>query len=170
MAAPGENDGDGVAYLVPGFYEVSGSYDLAEAFSSVTTPNAQGSVAFYGLNGDAISSVAPAGDLNNDGSPDLVFGAPGHEGGGGAYVVYGGPNHWGDWWDTATGEPRDDVSLADNAAAENHVALLYSEQEGEGLGLDVAGASDLNGDGIDDIVVIPSSSTGTARVFLGGGS
>jgi hypothetical protein len=170
VAAPGENNGDGVAYLVPGFYEVSGSYGLDEPFSSVTTPNAQGSVAFYGLNGDAISSVALAGDLNNDGAPDLVFGAPGHEGGGGAYVVYGGSNHWGDWWDTSTGEPRDAVSLADNAAVENHVALIYSEQDGEGLGLDVDGASDLSGDGIDDIVIIPSSSSGTARIFLGGGS
>jgi hypothetical protein len=170
VVAPGENGGAGVVYLVPGFYEVNGSYRLDEEFSSSTSPNATGAVVFTGTDGDALSAAKPAGDLNNDGDPDLVIGAPGHDGMGAAYVLYGGPNHWGDWWDKTTGAPRETVDLYESAVAKEHTAIISSEQEGEGFGTDVEGATDLNGDGIDDIIVGSSPNGGMTRVFFGGGS
>ncbi len=123
---------------------------------------------------DGLTSVAVAGDINSDGVDDLVFGAPSHDGGanngGAAYIVYNGEGFWGAWWDPATGEPRDEVLLSEAVAAEASTARIYATDEGDELGLVVDGAGDINGDGIDDVVLGASPSGGTVRVFFGGGT
>ena len=116
ITAPRAESQRGVAYLVPGFYEVFGNYNIEDAFSTTVTPNATSAVRFIGGATDSLRSVAGAGDLNNDGEPDFLFGAPDHSNGtaaraGAAYVVYGGDAFWGDWWDPQTGAAREDVDL-----------------------------------------------------------
>ncbi len=170
VVAPGENDGAGVVYLVPGFYEVNGEHVLGDELSSATSPNATGTLVFAGAEGDALNDAVLAGDLNNDGHPDLAIGAPGHNGSGAVYVVYGGPDHWGDWWDSSTGAPQEPIQLDESALNEEHTARIYSEQGWEGFGSDVEGATDLNNDGIDDLLVGNSGSESMVRVFHGGGS
>ena len=74
--APRQNaDAPGHAYLYSGR---DGS--LLHAFTGEAAPDAFG------------SAVSSAGDVNRDGRPDLLIGAPGHAGGGIAYV-YSGRNY-----------------------------------------------------------------------------
>ena len=125
-----------------------------------TTARAISSRIFIAPAGATISdhfgqSVAHAGDVNGDGYPDVIVGAPLNSAGGAAagraYVYFGGPNAdaVADW--TLTG------SVA-----------------GGQFGLSVAGAGDLNGDGFDDVIVgTPynvAADAGAAYVFFGGAS
>ncbi len=80
-------------------------------------------------------SVSGAGDLNGDGYADLVVGYPQYSTSlpsvGRAYVYYGGPDGpstTADWTITGT-------------------------QEGQQVGLSVHAAGDVNGDGLDDLVI-----------------
>jgi hypothetical protein len=179
ISAPNSRDGDGdlqpgQVYLVPGFYEVNGTYGLGDEFSSSTTPNALGAVLFTGESHDALRSVAAGGDINNDGEMDLLIGAPGHSAenseAGALYILYGGEDQWGDWWDPATGEPHEDIQLYDAADEQNSTARIYSTTADDAMGTQVDAAGDMNGDGIDDVVVSPGAAGGTLRIFFGGGT
>lgn len=175
ITAPGAESPRGLAYLVPGFYEVFGNYGIEDAFSTTVTPNATSAVRFVGGTTDILRSAGGVGDLNNDGEPDLLFGAPGHSNGsvaqsGAAYVVYGGAAFWGDWWDPQTGTARDDVDLEGSSTKQQKTAKIASSTLNENLGWDVAWAGDLNGDGIDDIVIGALDDDGRIRVFFGGGT
>lgn len=75
-------------------------------------------------------SVSDAGDVNGDGYPDVIVGAPLYNGAvGRAYVYFGGPDvdEVADW--TLTGPSP------------------------SSFGASVAGAGDVNGDGYDDVIV-----------------
>ena len=83
------------------------------------------------------------GDFNGDGFQDLLAGAPfadgpdnSREDAGEAYVIFGG----------AKLAPV--ISLADGG----HALTIYGAAEGDSLGFSVLGA-DVNGDGIDDVIV-----------------
>ncbi len=84
--------------------------------------------------------VAGAGDLNGDGFGDLVVCAVANDGGGedggAAYVIYG-----------SAGGPSGiiDLSTAD--------ARLVGERAGDSAGCSAAGAADVNGDGLDDLMI-----------------
>ena len=87
--------------------------------------------------------VAAAGDLNGDGFGDVAIGADGHDGGGAdagmVYVILG----------RAAGFAA--VDLADLDAADGFT--IQGEAAGDRLGLQVAGAGDVNADGYDDLIL-----------------
>jgi hypothetical protein len=108
-------------------------------------------------------SVSAAGDVNGDGIDDLIVGAPGRYGGtsaGGAYVVFG-----------RTSGFASPVDLADIAAG-NGGFKIQGENAGDDAGHSVSAAGDVNGDGIDDLIVgaphpYASDGAGAAYVIFG---
>jgi hypothetical protein len=173
VSAPNERSGAGVVYLVPGFYAIFGEYGLEDELPEVGSPGARGTVRFVGDAADGLQSVSIAGDVNNDGATDFLFGAPGHSSvapsAGAAYIVYGGADHWGDWWSDEDGAPREEIELFASAVAEEHTAVIRSAIDSAQLGNTVTDGGDLNSDGIDDII-IGNGNGGTVRIFFGGGS
>ena len=86
-------------------------------------------------------SVAGAGDVNGDGLDDILIGTPNDEDGGNyagqTYLILGrGAANWGMDYD---------LSDAD--------ASFWGEDEEDFSGFSVAGAGDVNGDGLDDILI-----------------
>lgn len=91
------------------------------------------------------ASVSAAGDVNGDGVDDLIIGAPGAPHGsdydGHSYVVFGGAG-------AGVGGSLDLASLdGSNGFALNGVT------RGDYSGWSVSAAGDVNGDGIDDVIV-----------------
>lgn len=96
--------------------------------------------------GHAGISVAAAGDVNDDGSVDLIIGArnadvDGRAGAGQAYVLFGGPGLG------ASGSVALETLDGSNGFALNGI------DPGDQCGASVSGAGDVNDDGIDDIII-----------------
>jgi hypothetical protein len=93
--------------------------------------------------GDATgTSVAGIGDINGDGRPDLLIGAPGADpagrlGAGSAYVIFGGAS----------------TSGIDLAALGTAGYRIDGAQPGDAAGTSVALAGDVNGDGVPDLAI-----------------
>jgi len=139
--------GVGAAYLVLG--PVTGSFDLSLADATFVGPEA---------NDHAGESVASAGDVDGDGLPDLLVGAPSTWVddiwyAGAAYMVSG------------TRRGTQGLGTAD--------AKIYGELAYDNLGNSVDGLGDVNGDGLDDMVIAAfvtddnGYNAGTSYVWFG---
>ncbi len=151
VAGQGDLNGDGVEDLVAGVSsndEVGTNAGQAYVLfggNDVWTPDqslgaADASFLGEGPGARAGQSVAIAGDVDGDGYDDLLIGAKGHsvveEDCGAVYLVLGRPSGW-----------SMDTSLA------NADAMYYGLTEDDSAGESVAGAGDLDGDGLGDILV-----------------
>jgi hypothetical protein len=153
IAGVGDVNGDGVRDFVttaPGADNNgradSGSSYVVLAGSTgridLSDPGSQGFRIDGAASGDnSGSSVAGAGDLNGDGIDDLLIGAPGadnngRQGAGSTYVVFGGASV-----DVDLGTLGSRGFRIDGATA------------GDNGGWSVADAGDVNGDGIDDLLI-----------------
>jgi len=102
------------------------------------------------MNGEAAgnqlgTSVSSAGDINGDGIDDLVLGAPlwsrnqdPRDYSGAAYVIFGGQEGF-------FSEPNLPPTLGQGFTIQGAI--------GEGAGFSVSAADDINGDGIDDLII-----------------
>ncbi|WP_299324189.1 Ig-like domain-containing protein [Parasphingopyxis sp.] len=106
----------------------------------------QGDTAFD-LTGTSVSS---AGDINGDGIDDLIVGAPfGDDGGdyaGEAYVIFGTRGGFGT---DVSGRQVIDLTSLDTATG----FIVQGDMEGDRAGQSVSAAGDINGDGIDDLII-----------------
>lgn len=152
--AVGDLDGDGLAEVAVAarnadgntgrIYVVQGQVDGESVALSKLEALERGFIIYGELPGDfAGTTVAAAGDVDGDGFADLVIGAPkastNGTSSGSAYVVFG----------------KDDLApvfLADVAAGVGGFAIL-GEKAGDAAGRSVAGAGDVDGDGLADLVV-----------------
>ncbi len=85
------------------------------------------------------ASVSGAGDINGDGIADLIIGAP-YAGAGAAYVVFGSDQ----------GLPH---PLSLSGLDGNNGFRIDGVNTGDSLGISVSSAGDVNGDGLDDLIV-----------------
>ena len=112
------------------------------------------------INANMGTSVAGAGDVNNDGYDDIIVGASGYKDGetseGAAFIFYGSADGI-----TGTGPANAD-------------AVIQADKSFSFLGTSVSGAGNVNGDLYDDVIVgAPQYDTafdnsGAAFVFYGG--
>ncbi len=150
LAGAPDNDAggsdSGTAYLVLG--PVTGPGDLADAAVTLTGVNSSD---------DAGTSVAGAGDTNNDGYMDFLVGVPdsdvGASNSGAGFLILGPVTSSGD------------LTIAD--------AVVTGENSSDDLGTLVDGVGDIDADGHDDILLSSpghdagGSSAGAAYLFFG---
>ena len=95
-------------------------------------------------------SVSNAGDVNGDGIDDLIVGAPsGDDGGydaGEAYVIFGRTNVFG-----VDVGGRQVIALTNLSASDGFI--IQGDADYDYAGRSVSNAGDVNGDGIDDLIV-----------------
>ena len=146
-------------------YVVFGSPTLPETPFGLSEPNETGVLKLDGVKGDitgnrTILDLRSAGDVNNDGISDLVVGVPIFgipndltPDPGTAYVVYGSHD--------ASAPPEIDV---EQIVANGSGFVFHGNAKSDVVGYRVAGAGDINNDGIDDLLV---SGNGGVNVLYG---
>jgi len=143
VGTAGDVNGDGYSDVIVGepYYDVVQFFlvNVGRARIFLGGPNGVSAVASWSVIGGSNSafgySVGTAGDVNGDGYDDVIVGAPDYSNGqnqeGGAWLYLGGP----DGPDTTADWMREGGQATAN------------------LGLSVATAGDVNGDGYDDVVI-----------------
>jgi hypothetical protein len=171
VAGAGDVNADGYADVIVGAdgYDNGQSFEgFAFVFPGSASGIASGNPASPGVaklesnqaNANLGYSVAGAGDVNGDGYADVIVGAPNYDNGqsneGAAFVFLGSSS-----------------GIASSNPSSPGVARLESDQASAGLGISVAGAGDVNGDGYADVIVganaydAGQADEGAAFVFLG---
>jgi hypothetical protein len=166
LGGGGDVNGDGLADLIVGsdFDQKGGGYFAGEAYviyggqnpGTITLDSlaaAQGFV-IQGDSGNKVGySVDSAGDVNGDGFDDLIIGAPGAKE---AFVVFGSGAGIG-----TLVNGRQVLDLTSLSASEGYVI----EGSGTSTGTSVSSAGDINGDGLDDIIVAGGTANESYVIF-----
>lgn len=173
VAGAEDIDGDGLADVIVGANAADNNGRDTSGSAYVVSGKrgtAPVDLADLGERGYRIDGAAPGdragfaidgtGDVNGDGTPDTVVGAytadpEGRETAGSSYVVFG----------------KADSSRVDLADLGDGGYAIDGEAAGDRLGISVAGAGDVDGDGAEDLLVgadqAPSDGAGRAYVLFG---
>ncbi|MCM2506087.1 integrin alpha, partial [Aureimonas altamirensis] len=168
MASVGDFNGDGLSdILISAPYNDFVGSDAGRAYlvygQTGKTPINLSAVAVgnggFEINGASAGdvagmSVSAAGDVNGDGLADIVVGSSGSNSSTGrAYVIFGNTVGAG--------------YMLSTIAAGSGGFVINGEATGGNLGFSVAGAGDVNGDGLADIVVgAYNYNSGTGRAYV----
>ena len=111
--------------------------------------------------GDYSWSVSSAGDVNGDGIGDIIIGAKSADpnsrsSAGASYVVFG----------RSTGDPFD-PALELSALDGSDGFVINGVTNNDGSGVSVSSAGDVNGDGIDDLIIGASLADPNGRNYAG---
>ncbi len=141
LADPNDISGAGESYVVFGS---SGGFDSSFDLSDLDGSNGfvLNGIDQYDLSGISVSS---AGDVNGDGFDDLIIGARfadpnGNSDAGESYVVFGSNDGF-------------DSSLELSELDGSNGFVLNGIDAGDNSGYSVSSAGDVNGDGIDDLII-----------------
>ena len=155
VGAPGDDpngNGSGAAFVV--FGKSSGT--------AVELSDVEAGTGGFVINGVSAGdqsgySVSNAGDVNGDGLEDLIVGAPGDDpngnGSGASYVVFG-----------KSGSTT--VELSDIEAGTGGF-VINGFSAGDKSGVSVSNAGDVNGDGLDDLVVAAPWARHSGKDWIG---
>jgi hypothetical protein len=115
-------------------------------------PLSQANVSFVsddvtGRIGSSWRYISDAGDVNNDGFDDLIFGNWNHEK---TYLIFGRPN---------------ELWLSEYKFSQSNTTFL-GESSGDRSGFSVAGIGDINGDSYDDILIGAPKYKDIGRAYL----
>ena len=161
VAPAGDLNGDGFDDIVLGTDAAGGAFQ-GQAFifngplsGERTAASADAIITGSFPNESFGASVASAGDVNNDGVNDVIVGAPRFPLGGAdtgrAYIFFG--------------------PISGSMIATEADAIIFGEGINDGFGTSVASAGDVNGDGVDDVIVgadqLFNDGSGKAYVFYG---
>jgi len=136
-ADPNGNTSAGTSYVV---------FGSPEAFPASFNPSGLNGTNGFAINGIAQGnfsgySVSSAGDFNGDGIDDLIISAPGVESfAGQSYIVFGSKEGF---WASINLSSLDGI----NGSVFNRV------NPNDFSGISVSGAGDINGDGVDDLII-----------------
>ncbi len=158
----GDVNGDGIADIVIGApnggnmstgrsYVVFGSKKAWAKAINLADLNGSNGFAIIGINpqDDCGNSVSGAGDMNGDGIADIIIGAPRvNNNTGQSYVVFGSKGSW----------PAA-INLTDLNG--NNGFTINGINPNDYCGNSVSGAGDVNGDGIDDVLLAAFSANNT---------
>jgi large repetitive protein len=175
VSSAGDVNGDGLADLIVGAYlsdptvlssDAGRSYVVFGKTSTAGIELSNLGAGGFVINGECSSdqsgfSVSGAGDVNGDGLPDLLIGAPGNKNGswsasGRSYVVFGKTSNT-------------DIDLS-NLSTAGFVINGSGACSASHSGWSVSNAGDVNGDGLADLIIgAPGEnfSTGVSYVVFG---
>jgi len=137
------SSGAGKVYVVYGNSNWSSyaAYSLDSTVGSglMDTAGAKGFQALGVVSGDLAGSSVAVGDINADGVGDIIIGAPGTTSGGAVYVLYGRQGIW--------------IPTLNLATLDGNNGFIISETHaGYAAGSSIV-VGDINGDGINDIII-----------------
>ena len=156
VSAAGDVNGDGIDDLIIGAFgaDPNGKYagtsyvvfGSPEAFPASFKPSGLDGTNGFAINGIAENDlsgfrVSSAGDFNGDGIDDLIIGAPGADTvAGQSYIVFGS---------------KEGFSASINLSSLDGIngSVLNGVNPNDYSGNSVSGAGDINGDGVDDLII-----------------